>query len=417
MAAVPDDFTLYDPHVQQNPHPHYERLREGRVHYVPADDAYLIVHHDDILRVLRDPETFSSRLGSNRAQPPAEVRAEVERIAAEGLPRPRTLLDNDPPDHTRFRRLVSRAFTPKKMTALRPFVEQLSDELIDRWDDPSSVEFVGSFAGPLPMTVIAHALNIPLDRRDDFRRWSDANTAGIGGTPTPEQHVEHTRLIVEMQHFFVDQFEARRTDPRDDLLTTLLNAHLGAEDDGSDAEPFDIPELVRIVQQLLVAGNETTTKLLAEMMYLIALTPGEWQRLRDDPSRIPAAVEEGLRLSSPNQGMSRVVMRDTEIAGVAIPEGSRVVVLFSSANRDEELFGCPHEFDPTRDHLSQQIAFGHGTHYCVGANLARMEGAVALERLTARIADYRLHDDNDYEYLPSVVLRGLKRLHISATMG
>lgn len=416
MAPAPDSFDLTDPEVQQDPHEHYAALRDGGVHYLPANDAYLVLRHEDALAVLRDPITFSSQLGSNREPPPAEVRDEVAAIAAQGLPRPRTLLDNDPPDHSRYRRLVSRAFTPRKMAELRPFVEALADDLIAAWPDPSSVEFVEQFSVPLPVQVIAHALNIPADRQADFRRWSDAGTASIGATITPAQHIENAKITIELQQFFVEQFEARRTDPQDDLLTTLLNSHVGAEDDGSDAEPLEMAELVRIVQQLLVAGNETTTKLISELMRLIADTPGEWERIQADPTRIPDVVEEGLRLSSPNQGMSRIATCDTSVAGTAIPEGSRLVVMFASANRDEARFECPHQLQPERDHLREQIAFGHGTHFCVGANLARLEAIVALERLALRVDHYTLHDDNTFEYLPSYVLRGLKRLHIDARM-
>jgi len=416
MPVSPETFDLTDREIQQDPHEHYAELRGGGVQYIPANDAYLVLRHDDALAVLRDPVTFSSQLGSNREPPPEEVRDEIARITAEGLPRPRTLLDNDPPDHSRFRRLVSRAFTPRKMAELRPYVEQLTDELIDAWDDPSSVELAADFSGLLPTRVIAHALNIPEDRLDDFRRWSDANTAAIGATISAEQHVAAAKSIVEMQHFFVEQFEQRRVEPQDDLFTTLLDSHVGAEDDGSDAEPLEMAELVRIVQQLLVAGSETTSKLITELVRLIAETEGEWDRLKTDPSRIAPLVEEGLRIASPNQGMSRIATCDTTVAGVEIPAGSRVVVMFASANRDEALFECPHQLQPERENLPQQIAFGHGTHFCVGANLARLEANVAIERLIARIDHYRLHDDNTFEYLPSVVLRGLTRLHIDATM-
>ncbi len=158
--------------------------------------------------------------------------------------------------------------------------------------------------------------------------------------------------------------------------------------------------------------------MLAETMRIIAETPGEWDRSRADPAAtVPTVVEEGLRMSSPNQGMSRIATRDTEIAGVPIPEGARVVVMFASANRDDAVFGCPHEWQPDREHVRDHIAFGHGIHYCVGANLARLEANVALQVLAERVASFRLHDDNTFEYLPSFVLRGLKRLHLDVTLG
>ena len=350
MATAPEGFDLADPVVQQDPHPHYEAMRPDGVLHVERSDAYLILRHEDILQVLHDPTTFSSKLGSNRAAPrgdPGRGRAHhLRRAPAPSHPARQRPADAQPLPSSRLP-----GVHPAKMDQLRPFVVELADDLIDGWSDPSSVEFVEDFAVPLPTRVIAHALNIPVDRQADFKRWSDANTATIGATVSPEEFVENTKAIVEMQHFFVEQFEQRRLDPQDDLLTTLLQSHIGAEDDGSDSEPLDMPELVRIVQQLLVAGNETTTKLLAETIRLIADTPGEWDRIRADPSTIPAVVEEGLRISSPNQGMSRVATRDAVIGGVEIPEGSRVVVMFASANRDEEIFSCPHEYQPERERL------------------------------------------------------------------
>ena len=416
MATAPEGFDLTDPEIQQAPHAYYAAMRSDGVQYLPANDAWVVLAHEDALTVLRDPLTYSSQLGSNRERPSAAAQAEIARIGAEGLARPRTLLDNDPPDHTRYRRLVSRAFTPRKMALLRPFIESVTDELIDAWDTPSSVELVPQFSVPLPVQVITRVLDLPAEHHADFRRWTDARTATIGGSVSDEQHVENARIGVELQQFFVEQFELRRTDPRDDLLTELLNSHVSAGDDGADTEPLGLPELVRIAEQLLVAGNETTAKLITEMMRLIAVTDGEWDRIKADPARIPRVVEESLRISSPNQGMSRIVMHDTTLAGVEIPAGARVVVMFASANRDEALFGCPNDLQPDRDHVREQVAFGHGTHFCVGAGLALQETTIALERFAARVASYRLHEDNTFEYLPSVTLRGLKRLHLDVVM-
>ncbi len=417
MTSGLESFDLNDPVVQQAPHSHYATMRSGGVQYLPANDAWVVLCHADVLTVLRDPETFSSQLGSNREQPSDAAQAEIARLGAQGLPRPRTLLDNDPPSHDRYRRTVSRAFTPRRMAQLRPFVESVADSLIAAWPDPSSVEFVDAFSVPLPVQVITRVLNLSPARHGDFRRWTDASTATIGASITDEQHIENARINLELQEFFVEQFEQRRSVPQDDLLTGLLTSHIGTGPDGSDTAPLEMPELVRIAQQLLVAGNETTAKLITEMMWLISGQEGEWERIRANPSRIPTVVEESLRLASPNQGMSRIVMRDTTLAGVDIPKGARVIVMFASANRDESLYPCPNELRPDRDNLHAELSFGHGAHYCVGANLARLETVVALERLALHIASYRLHNDNSLEYLPSVVLRGLKRLHLDIVMG
>jgi cytochrome P450 len=172
-----------------------------------------------------------------------------------------------------------------------------------------------------------------------------------------------------------------------------------------------MPELVRVVQMLLVAGNETTTKFLTETLY--HLSQGDhWQHLRAHPELVPNVVEEGLRLSSPTQGMYRLVTKDVELGGVSIQKGAKLVIMFASANRDEALFGCPHEFQSDRPNARDHLAFGKGTHYCVGANLSRMEGNVAFERLTQRLAAVRVTPDNDLAYAPSFMLRGLKRLTV-----
>ena len=186
--------------------------------------------------------------------------------------------------------------------------------LIDSWIDRGSIEFVRDFGVPLPVEVIAHALNVPDDRLADFKRWSDDSIAGIGTSLSIEGRMQAERGVNEFQHYFAEQIELRRTEPRDDLLTNLLNARVTHDDpDVTDKRPLDMPEMLSIVQQLLVAGNETTTKMLTEMMRLLAEHPEQWQRVRDDPSRIDAVVEETLRLSTPTQGMWRIVTRDVTV--------------------------------------------------------------------------------------------------------
>jgi cytochrome P450 len=209
----------------------------------------------------------------------------------------------------------------------------------------------------------------------------------------------------------------RRAEPQDDLLTNLLNARIDDADGDADLEvsdrrPLDMAEMLSIVQQLLVAGNETTTKLLTEMMRLLGEHPDQWRLLKDDPSRVERIVEETLRLSTPTQGMFRVVTADTELGGVPLPKGARIVVVFSSANRDERLYPEPDAFDPDREHLRDHLAFGKGIHFCIGANLSRLEGRVALEELLKRIDSFALASSNSFEYFPSFILRGLTRLDL-----
>ena len=417
------DFGLFDPAVQQCPHAYYAKMQQEAPVFeaaMPGSELYLITRYDDVVEVARDTDTFSSRFdtSSNLTSELAERMADLYRTEG-GYPPVRTMLTADPPAHTRFRRLISKAFTPKVVADLEPTVRDIATGLIDEMlaatADGSSLDFVQAFAVPLPVTVIAKALNVPDDRLADFKRWSDASIAGIGTDISVEQRLEAEREVIEYQKYFAHQLESRRTSPQDDLLTSLLNARINRDEDGIDAAEADhltMAEMLSIIQQLLVAGNETTTKMLTEMMRLLGEHPGEWQQLREDPQRASSIVEETLRLSTPVQGMFRVVRRDTTVTGVDIPAGARAVVMYSAANRDSSVFDEPQSFCPGRDGATDHLAFGRGIHYCVGAALARLEGRVALEELARRLSSFELDASNTFEYHPSFMLRGLKRLDL-----
>ena len=188
--------------------------------------------------------------------------------------------------------------------------------------------------------------------------------------------------------------------------------HATIDEPGVDPRPLTLPEMLSIISQLMVAGNETTTKMLGEMMRLLGEHPDQWQALRADPTRVERVVEEALRLSSPTQGIFRIATTDVELGGIAIPAGSRIVLVYGAANRDEALFGDGDNFDPDRDRLKEHLAFGKGIHFCLGAALSRLEARVALEELSRRVVSYRLADSNDFRYIPSFMLRGLMRLEL-----
>ncbi len=416
-AGVPtslDGFNPFDPTTLQCPFPHYATMRAtSPVHFVEGFGVHLVTRHDLVMEVLRDPQTYSSMFGGAGMPLPAADRERMAAVMAEGYPRKATMLTADQPEHTRYRLLVSKAFHPAAIAAMEPVIRRITVRLIDSWIDRGSIEFVRDFGVPLPVEVIAHALNVPDDRLADFKRWSDDSIAGIGTTISIDARVEAERGVNEFQHYFAEQLERRRTEPRDDLLTHLLNARVADDDpDVPDKRPLDMPEMLSIVQQLLVAGNETTTKMLTEMVRLLAEHPDQWQRVRDDPSRIDAVVEETLRLSTPTQGMWRIVTRDVELGGTKIAAGSRIVIVFSSANRDEAIFEDPDAFDPDRGQLRQSLAFGKGIHFCLGANLSRLEGQVALQELSRRIESISLPPSNDFHYFPSFMLRGLTSLDV-----
>ena len=415
-------FNPFDPDTLQCPFPHYAQMREEQpVMYIESMGMYLVTRYDLVLQIVRDVETYSSQFGMASMAMPGDAQERMAAVMAEGYPRVSTMLTADMPEHTRYRRLISKAFTPKVIAELEPVIRSITTRLIDAWfaaapGEVVDLEFVEQFGVPLPVEVIAHALNVPDERLADFKRWSDDSIAGIGTQIGLEERLEAEKGVNEFQHYFAAQFEQRRTNPQDDLLTNLLNARVDDDDpDISDKRPLDMPEMLSIVQQLLVAGNETTTKLLTETVRLLADNPDQWHRLKEDPSRAPAIVEEALRLSTPTQGMFRIATKDHELEGVQIPKGARIVIVFASANRDAELFGEPDAFDPDRDNLRDHLAFGKGIHFCLGAALSRLEGKVALEEFARRVDRFELDDSNDFGYFPSFLLRGLKRLEVSVT--
>ncbi len=414
MTTDLSTFNPFDPAAMQCPFPHYEQMRaEQPVMLIESVGMYLVTGHELVMQVLRDPHTYSSLFGGASMPLPSGAREAMAEVMAEGYPRVPTMLTADMPEHTRYRRLVSKAFTPKVVAELEPVIRSITTRLIDSWVDSDRIEFVEQFAVPLPVEVIARALNVPDSRLADFKRWSDDSIAGIGTDISLEERLRAERGVNEFQHYFAAELDRRRTEPQDDLLTALLNARIDDDDpDVTDKRPLDMPEMLSIIQQLLVAGNETTTKLLTETMRLLAENPQEWVRLKEDPARAPQIVEEALRLSTPTQGMFRISTRDHELGGVHIPEGARLVIVFASANRDESLYPDPDAFDPDRDHLRDHLAFGKGIHFCLGAALSRLEGKVALEELSRRLEGFSLPDTNEFRYFPSFILRGLTRLDV-----
>ena len=415
------DFDILDPEVQQCPHLYYAAMRESCPVFLAeaaGTEFYLISRHEDVMRVLMDPGTFSSKFGRSGLPPSKEAVKRLIEVQEEygAYPRRDTLLTVDPPEHTRYRKLVSRAFTSRAIADLEPFIRSRTNELIDRFLPTGRCEFVEEFAVPLPVAVIARALNVPGDRLKDFKRWSDDAIAGTGRELTVDEQVECEKSIIEFQHYFAEQLDQRRAEPREDILTNLVQARIDIQEDPDlPDEPLSTEEILSILQQILVAGNETTTKLLAEAMLLLSERPEVWNQLQTDPTMAGRVAEESLRLSSPTQGMWRIATRDVDVAGTSIPAGSRVVIMYASANRDETLFPDGDSFEPNRDNLSQHLSFGKGNHFCLGASLSRLETTVALEELSRRIHSFSLSSGNEIRYQPSFMLRGLKRLDLELT--
>lgn len=419
-----DGFNLFSDEVQQCPHAYYAMMREqDPVFHVPGTDIYLVTRHDLVVPILRDVDTFSSNFNTTGVPPDENLMEKIREVMAKGYPKVPTMLTIDPPHHTRFRGTVAPYFVPRRMKELEEPIREIVDRLIDGLPADGTVfDAVAHLNVPVPIEAIAHVLNVPPEKLDDFKRWSDDSIASIGSAISDERRLEALEGEVEFQHYFAAQLEQRQAEPIDDLMSDLVQSRIEADldhpDIGDDGKrSLSMGEMLSIVQQLLVAGNETTTKALTEGMKLLAEHPDVFAKLREDPEGYaPKVTEEVLRLATPTQGMFRIVQEDTEIDGFPVPKGARLVVVYSAANRDPEIFDSPDDFDPEREGLMKQhLAFGKGIHFCLGAPLSRLEMNTVFEQVGRRISSITLADDNDFRYFPSFMLRGLMKLNVSIT--
>jgi cytochrome P450 len=406
-----DGYDPTDPAVQQDPFPHYAALREQAPVWQGPGGIYFVSRHDAVVDVLRQPNTFSSQWGNSAGAPAVRgAENELREILKHGYPAVNTMLTLDPPLQTRYRKSVGKAFSTRRIESMEAKIRQRVVELLEAWPARGRVDFMRQLSVPLPVRVIADFLSIPLTREADVKRWSDDSVAAIGVSLSRERGLEAARGIVEMQNFLASLIEERQREPQDDFLSELVAAEF--EDAEGVVRKLQMPEMLSIVQQLMVAGNEATTKGINEIMKLLVQHPVTWKRIQEDPSMIPAMLEEGLRLASPNQGLFRICTEDSEVAGISIPKGARLWVMFGSGNRDERVFADPDRFDPDRANLNESLAFGRGAHFCIGAPLARLELRVLYEELARRIETIAFAPGTTLEYEPSFILRGLKALEI-----
>ncbi len=333
---------------------------------------------------------------------------ELEKLAERAYPGVDTMLTADPPEHKRFRGLVNKAFTPRRVNALEAGIEQLANELIDTFIKDGELEVLSQYAVPIPLTMIADQLGVPRADLAQFKRWTDGFTAQLSGMADADGQIEAVKRILEYQQYFAARLEECREAPRDDIISALVRARLEGE------RPLDVSESLSIIQQLLVAGNETTASSIAGGLLLLVQNPEQMALVKQDPNLVPNMVEEVLRLTTPTANMWRKLKQDAVLAGVAIPEGSMLMLRFASANRDETRFPDPDRFDVQRANAEEHLAFGHGVHFCIGAMLARKEMGVAFQNVLARLENLQLAPGHpEPHHKPNVLLRGLAELHLA----
>jgi cytochrome P450 len=423
LAGAASLFDL-DPESVRCPYPIFAALRdEAPVVWVDQLDAFVVSRYDLIAEVLRQPDRFSSRYTTGRATDRQVARMMSELVAEDGeigamverrskFGTTPVLVRADPPQHGRQRALVNRAFSPPAIRALEPDIEVLANSLIDRFVDRGRVELVAEFAAPLPMTVIAIALGVTLDRMDDFKRWSDAIVSGFGRNGLDKAELTGIiRARSELEEYLLAVIDERELEPQRDLISQIVHARV-------DGERLTRHEMVEMVIQFLLAGNETTAKLISSTMLHLARDPDEASRLRSDAELIGPFIEEVLRLEPPTNGLYRIAVADCELGGVSIPFGSAIWLAYAAANRDPQHFDAPDECLMRRQATSPHLGFGLGAHFCLGAGLARAEARISVQSLLARCEEVRLAiEPDDVAYEQSYMVHGIQRLPLTFVAG
>ncbi len=381
-------YNPFAPEVKEDPYPYYAWLRRERPVYLNERHGFWVLsRYEDVEAAARQPEVFSSAQGIGPDWQPGS-----------------TMITKDPPDHTRLRKLVSKAFTPRMVDTLAPRIQAIVDELLDAVIDKGAFDLVQDLAYPLPVIVIAEMLGVDPERRDDFKRWSDDVVHIVAAGQNEARLAQYMQSWEAFKDYLVELIEMRRQAPVDDLVSALVMAQ-------EERDALTLSEILNACLLLLVAGNETTTNLIGNGALALFTQVEESYKLRQQPELIHSMIEEVLRYDSPIQGVFRNTTRDVTIRGTTIPADSKVLLAWGSANRDGEVFPDPDRFDIERQ-IERHLAFGIGIHFCLGAPLARLEARIATETILRRTKSINPDRDGTVERVDNPLFRGLKQFPV-----
>ncbi|WP_426730017.1 cytochrome P450 [Myxococcus faecalis] len=403
MSSSPPAFSSrFEPRYVEDPYPLYERLRhESPVHFSEQLHLWVVSRYEDIKAVVLNPDDFLSANAFRNPVPPAP---EVLAVLAEGYPQVPALVDDDPPNHTRMRVIVNKALAPHRLSAMEARVSAIATELLDGFAHEGKADLVERLGYPLPARVVGAIMGLPDSDVTRLKQWTEDLVVMSAGNAPVERQVECARGLVSIQKYLAEHIAARRRAPTDDLISALIEARY------EDTPPLSDVELISLISMLHFAGHETTANLLGNLLVWVLRAPERLLELREEPGRIPRAIEETLRLDAPVQGMMRTTRRRVTLGGVEVPEGARLLVLYASGNRDETVFHAPGEGVLRRPDVGKHLGFGMGIHYCIGAPLARMEVRLAMELLLKRLPGLRLAPGEAVRYLPNFLHRGPRQL-------
>lgn len=401
-TACPLRFDPLAPDQLRDPYPLYARLRsEQPVFYSPEHEMWIVTRYDDVLAVLRDHRTYSSANAVQASLKP--LPPEVLAVMREGWPLRPTMTESDEPLHRRLRNPVSRVFTPKRVADLAPRLRAVTDELIDSFVHEGRADLIERLGWPLPLMAIGDILGVPREDIPMLHRWSYNWLRLLQPTFPVERRVEYAHDVLAMQRYFMAAMRERAEHPTDDLMSALITA---------SGDDLSMVEMMRIPMNLIIAGHVTVTRAIGSGIVTLLEHPAQLARVRRDPSLVDTMVEEILRYESPAQGLFRTVTEETELGGVRLSPGARLMVHFGSANRDT-VFEDADVFDVARDSANRHLAFGKGIHACIGAPLARLELRIALSRLLERLPDLRLAGPDATERDEIFFARGFTRVEVT----